>query len=390
MSNVASSQSTLEIFSISIQAIYQPIRKRAQDMSGTKSIDSTDSSTQFEIDASRGFAEWLAEKHFSLALTTYQAGKIVFLGANHKGNLWIHNRNIGRCLGMAVNSNSLWIASDSQLYRFQNILDEGVVTSEEVDTLYAPRLSFFTGDLDIHDIALDSEDQPVFVNTLFNCLARTSNGASFQSIWKPPFITKLIAEDRCHLNGLAMRDGLPAYVTASSKSDVFDGWRDHRESGGIVLDVTTDEVVCDGLSMPHSPRWHDGKLWLHNSGKGEFGYVDFTSGQFEPVAFCPGYLRGLDFFGSIAVVTLSLPRSNKTFSGLPIEDRLQSEAIAPRCGIYFIDLNTGGVLHSLVIHGVVTELYDVAILKGIRKPAAISPLSNDIKRVISASELPTI
>lgn len=361
-------------------------------MFDSKHIDSEspNASPQFEIDASRGFVEWLEDRRFSLAFTTYQAGKIVFLGATEHGKLWIHNRNIGRCLGMSIDSSDLWVTSDAQLYRFQNILEQGMVTLEGVDALYAPRLSFFTGDLDIHDVALDGENRPVFVSTLFNCLARTSTEASFEPIWKPPFITKLIAEDRCHLNGLAMVDGVPGYVTAVSDSDVFDGWRDHRERGGIVLDVKTDEIVCSDLSMPHTPRWHDGKLWLHNSGMGEFGYVDFDSGKFEPVAFCPGYLRGLEFIGNVALVSLSLPRGNKTFSGLSLDDRLQNQSIEPRCGLYFIDLRSGCIVYSLIIKGVVTEIYDVAVLEGVIKPAAIGPFSNDVKRMLKHSDITSI
>ena len=114
---------------------------------------------------------------------------------------------------------------------------------------------------------------------------------------------------RCHLNGLALVDGEPAYVTAVSRSDVPSGWRERRQDGGCVIDVRSNEVILTGLSMPHSPRWYRGKLWLLNSGTGDFGYVDEKTGAFEPLAFCPGYLRGLAFHGDCAVVGLSLERA---------------------------------------------------------------------------------
>ena len=157
-------------------------------------------------------------------------------------------------------------------------------------------MSYVTGDLDIHDISI-GEKGLTFVNTLFSCLATVSETHSFIPIWQPPFISKLAAEDRCHLNGLAMKDGKPKYVTAVSQSDVAEGWRDYRVDGGCVIDIENNEIILTGLSMPHSPRWHQDKLYLLNSGTGEFGYVDLKKGQFNPIVFCLGYLRGCTLLG---------------------------------------------------------------------------------------------
>ena len=347
--------------------------------------NSSGADVKFAVDVSRGFTSWLEDQGASLTVTTYQVGKIIMLGVREDKRLWVHNRNIGRCLGLAVCDDGFWTTSDTQLYSFRNVLQRGETGPDGTDALYAPRLSFFTGDLDIHDIGIDKQSRPIFVNTLFNCLARPSSTHSFEPVWTPPFITKLASEDRCHLNGLAMREGEPAFVTAVSQSNVFNGWRDHRRDGGIVIDVASGEIICSGLSMPHSPRWHKGKLWLHNSGRGEFGYVDMDAGRFEPVAFCPGYLRGLGFLGNMAVVGLSLPRDNKTFSGLDLDDRLAAEGISPKCGLYFIDLQTGSIAHSVIFSGVVTELYDVAALPNTIKPAAIGPMSKDLGRILSVS-----
>ena len=158
------------------------------------------------------------------------------------------------------------------------------------DVAYVPRVGYTTGDLDVHDIAVDADGRVIFVCTLFGCLATLSERASFQPLWRPPFLSALVPEDRCHLNGLAMRDGRAAYVTAVADSDVADGWRDRRHDGGCVVDVASGEIVARGLSMPHSPRWYRDRLWLVNSGTGEFGCVDLATGRFEPIAFCPGYL----------------------------------------------------------------------------------------------------
>jgi uncharacterized protein (TIGR03032 family) len=145
----------------------------------------------------------------------------------------------------------------------------------------------------------------VFVNTLFSCLATISDSHSFRPLWKPRFISRLAAEDRCHLNGLAMLDGAPRYVSAVADTDVADGWREKRSDGGVVVDVSSNEIVVHGLSMPHSPRLRDETLWLLDSGSGHVGRADTKAGRFELLAFCPGYLRGMSIVDSFAVVGLS-------------------------------------------------------------------------------------
>lgn len=328
---------------------------------------------------------WLAEQKLALALTTYQIGKLFFLGLKPNGELSVFERTFNRCMGLCATDNGLWMSSLYQVWRFENLFTHGQ-TQDDYDRLYLPQVGYTTGDLDIHDMAVDANSKLVFVNTLFGCLATLSDTHSFKPLWRPPFISKLAAEDRCHLNGLAMKDGRPAYVTAVSQSDVADGWRDHRSDGGIVIDVASNAIVATGLSMPHSPRWHNGKLWLLNSGTGHFGYVDLASGRFEPVAFCPGYMRGLSFHGDFALVGLSRPRHNKTFSGLPLDDNLKAKQAEPRCGIQVIDLRTGDAVHWVRFEGVVDELYDVVALPGVRRPMALGFKTDEIRRVLSVEE----
>ncbi len=351
-------------------------RNPAMLASGTEQMNDAPNAPVFEINTSRHFTGWLSEMTAGLAFTTYQVGK-------PDGKLWVFNRNIGRCLGLAAAGRDLWITADTQIYKFVDALGEKQKSSEGHDALYVPQVSYFTGDVDAHDIAIRGDGTMVFVNTLFNCIATVSTSHSFEMLWQPRFISRVVAEDRCHLNGLALRDGAPAYVTAISDSDTFDGWRGHRRDGGIVIDIGTREIVVSGLSMPHSPRWYRDRLWLHNSGTGEFGTVDVGSGKFQPVAFCPGYLRGLSFIGKYAVAGLSRPRENKTFTGLALDDQLASRRMDARCGLYVIDLDTGGIAHSLTIEGVVTELYDVVVLPGRLQPAAIGPTSPETKNYIS-------
>lgn len=342
----------------------------------------------FEVSASRQFTSWLHEQRVSLAFTTYQSGKLFLLGLNADARLSVFERTFERCMGLCATADArtLWLSSLYQLWRFENALPDGATTPDGYDRLYVPQCAWTTGDVDAHDIALDSAGRPVFVNTLFSCVAAPSETHSFRLVWQPPFISKLAAEDRCHLNGLAMENGAPRFVTAVSASDLHEGWREHRRAGGIVVDVASGEIVAHGLSMPHSPRIVGGRLFLLNSGAGEIGVVDLANGKFEPICFCPGYARGLAVHGNFAVVGLSTCRENRTFSGLPLDDALAQKNAQPRCGLLVVDLRTGDVVHSLTIEGVVRELYDVAVLPGVRMPSALGFKSEEIRRTITIAE----
>ena len=368
-------------------------REPAQPTEEGKYLTSNSPPT-LEISASRQFVPWLAEQALSLAFSTYQAGKLFLIGLQPSGKLSIFERTFERCMGLCIHGNSLWLSTLYQLWRFENALESEHY--QGYDALYVPQMSYVTGDLDIHDIVVpnsefgirtcESGTFPVFVNTLFGCLAQPSVTHSFVPVWQPPFLSKLAAEDRCHMNGVALREGQPQYVTSVSRSDVADGWRDHRVDGGCVVEVANNEVIATGLSMPHSPRWYRDRLWLLNSGRGEFGYLDLDAGKFEPVAFCPGYLRGLAFAGDFAIVGLSEPRHNKSFQGLPLDEALAAKQATPRCGLGVIDLRSGDFVHTLRIEGVVEELYDVAVIPGVRRPMVIGFRSDEIRRVISVGD----
>lgn len=340
---------------------------------------------QFELTTSRQFPNFLAGQQLSLAFTTYQAGKLFLLGLKPDGHVSVSERTLARCMGMVASPGGLHVATLYQIWRFRNVLDAGALHDGH-DALYAPRMSWVTGDLDVHDMGLMPDGRPVFANTLFSCVSTVSDAYSFEPLWQPRFISKLAAEDRCHLNGLAMDGNVPRYVTVVGQSDVADGWREHRHNGGCVIDMASHEVVVGGLSMPHSPRLHAGKLWLLNSGTGEFGWVDVKAGRFEPVAFCPGYLRGLAFVGDYAVLGLSQSRGNRTFSGLALDEALAKRGAQARCGLMVVDLRTGDTVHWVRLAGVVQELYDVVLLPGVRRPSAIGFKSDSIRRVITVGD----
>lgn len=345
-------------------------------------------SDRFLVTSSEYFTDWLASHKISIALSTYQVGKLLFLGTNSDGRLSIFERTFPRSMGIAISGDgrTLALATQYQIHRFDNVMPSGQLSSDGYDAVYAPHVGWVTGDLNTHDLAFGPDGRPLFVSTLFSCVASVSDNHSFTPAWKPPFISRLAPEDRCHLNGMAVQDGRLRYVTAVSRSDVADGWRDHRADGGLVVEVESDEIVAHGLSMPHSPRLKAGRLWLLNSGAGGFGFVDLGTGKFEAVAFCPGYARGLAFTGHYAVVGLSLARDNRTFSGLPLDEALSARGTDARCGIVVIDLNSGDITAWIRIEGVVRELYDVAILPNVERPSLIGFKSDEVRYVISIDE----
>jgi len=265
-------------------------------------------------------------------------------------------------MGMCTDptKNELYVSTVYSILTFRNVLEKNQ-RYKDYDAVFCPKETNMTADVDIHDMVIDKNNELWFIVTSHGCVAKLSETHSFEPKWKPPCVDRVVQEDRCHLNGLALKDGRPRYVSSVSQTNVTEGWREHRITGGIVLDLSTNEVICDGLSMPHSPRIFQGKLWILNSGTGEIGYIEEK--KFVPIAFCPGFLRGLFFVGEYAVIGSSLFReSSKNFRNLPVEDKLKEQGIAPRCGIFIVHLPTKAIKEWIKFEGIITEIYDVVSL----------------------------
>ena len=335
-----------------------------------------------EKSCSRGLAGWLAQHRLSLAITSYQTGRIYLVGSDQQGRVSFFERIFERAMGVVGNAQRIYLGGLYQLWRFENVLRPNEVMHGQFDKCYVPRNAQTIGDLDIHELGIRKDGRVVFVNTKYSCLAELSPTHSFKAIWKPKFISKLAPEDRCHLNGLAMVDGEPKYVTAVCKSDSVDGWRERRRDGGVVIDVQTDEIVCEGLSMPHSPRWHNGRLWLLNAGTGQLGWVDFEKKAFVPHAFVPGFARGLSIIGNVAAVGLSKPR-NQRFEGLQLDDELKQRDAEPWCGVQIISLANGDVLNWIRFDGDISEIFDISFLPNVKQPMMIGLRTAEIRDLIT-------
>ena len=329
-----------------------------------------------------GFPRLLAGLGLSLFVSTYQAGKLVLLRA--EGDLLnTHFRAFRKPMGLALRRGRLAMGTELEILEFADVpaVARQLEPAGRHDAAFMPRGSYVTGDVQVHEIGWTG-DELCFVNTRFSCLCAPSREYSFIPTWRPRFISALAPEDRCHLNGLAVRDGRPAYATALAESDVQNGWRDHKKTGGILIDIASDEIVLRGLSMPHSPRWHAGRLWLLNSGEGGVGVVDLAAGRYQEVARLPGFTRGLAFHGRYAFIGLSQVRESAVFSGITVAD-LPLEQRA--CGVWVLDVTTGQTVAFVQFQDLVQEIFAVEAAPGLRFPDV---LSDDKDRIAGSFVLP--
>lgn len=326
-------------------------------------------------------AQLLSQNRFVLVVSTYQAGKVILIRAE-EDQLNTHFRHFNRPMGLTANATRMAIGEAHQLIELYNMPDVAAQLDPvgKHDACYIPRNIHFTGDIDIHEMAWAREELWV-VNTRFSCLCTLENAYSFVPRWRPPFITGLAAEDRCHLNGLAIVEHQPKYVTALGATNTPQGWRSHKATGGILLDVETNDLICQGLSMPHSPRWYADKLWVLESGNGSVATVDLKTGQLTTVVELPGFTRGIDFYGPLAFVGLSQVRESAVFSGIPLTDRLEERT----CGIWVIHIHTGEIVGFLRFEDAVQEIFSVAVLPQICFPEI---LEGEEKILASSYALP--
>jgi len=356
------------------------------------SKEEEESFPQLEYD--RYFLEWLKSVKHSILVTSYKTNFIFNIGftkliepePREQLSFWMTQS--ARCMGAAKsdNGNDIWVGNMSFLTKYRKFgeqPDEGEgFKRSPFDALYVPRKIHVTSDIDIHDIVVPSKGQnagiPHFVSAVYSCVCTPSDNTSFKVFWRPPWVSKTAAEDRTHLNGLCCVNGEPRYVTAVSRTDVRGGWREHKDNGGVIYDIVNDALVTKNLSMPHSPRWHEGRLWVLNSGRGEFGYIDFSRTEesdgesyypFVSKCFIPGFLRGLDFVDNrYAVIGSSDDRHEQTFQGLELGKRLKEKGTTAKCGIHIVDLKTFDIIHEMTYKKPITELYDVVTIPHVIRP----------------------
>ena len=313
---------------------------------------------EVRYDYSNSFTSILNTFKISLFFSTYQAGKLgVVTARNNSLNIDFHN--FERAMGMAISPTQMAVGGKDWVYLLKN--DSGlaaqIVPPGTYDACFLTRGAQYTGDISIHDLAWGNEELWI-VNTRFSCICTLTNNYNFLPQWRPNFISAIAPEDRCHLNGMAMVDGMPKYVTVLGKTDAPGGWRDNKASGGCILEVPSSKVITEGLSMPHSPRVYQNKLWVLNSGHGELLSVDIATGRQEKIVSLPGYTRGMAIFGNCAFIGLSQIRETAVFGNLPIAESLKDEI---KCGIAVVDLTARRIVSYLKFSEGVEEIFDVQI-----------------------------
>jgi len=318
----------------------------------------------------RSFAQVLATAGIALAVSTYQAGKLVIVRADGE-KVNTNFREMRKPMGIAYDGSRLAIGTASEVQTFHNVPAAAARLEPvgRVDAAWLPRTIHFTGNIDIHEMAYDGAGTLWSVNTRFCCLCTTDEATSFVPRWKPPFLSGLAPEDRCHLNGLGLRDGRVRYVTMLGRTDTPGGWRADKASGGLLMDLDGERVLCDGLSMPHSPRWYRERLWVLESGTGGLCRIDPDSGAKETIVELPGFTRGLDFYGPLAFVGLSQVRESAVFARLPLTERLSERT----CGVWVVNIEQGEVVGFLRFEQAVQEIFALTVLAGARFPELVLP-----------------
>lgn len=337
----------------------------------------------FTCTHSPNLPEILHQLNCTIALSTYQAGKLIFISVASKERLIQLPRSFAKPMGIAVSDSKLAIACQSEVMVFNNARRMAPNYPQQpntYDALFLPRATYFTGEADIHDLHWVNETL-LAVNTRFSCLAIIDHRFSFTPQWRPFFISRMTPDDHCHLNGVAFENGKPKFVTALGQTDTPEGWRANRENGGVVMDVLSNSIVAERLSMPHSPRIYDGNLYLLESSSGDLVRVDPANGKKESVVQLNGFARGMDRAGDFLFIGLShLRKSSGAFRDLPIAHK------SPFCGVVVVHLPSARIVAELKYENSVEEIYDVRLLHGMKRPGLVSPQKAEHRLALTTPE----
>jgi uncharacterized protein (TIGR03032 family) len=341
-----------------------------ESLANNNSAAEAEKMREVKYEYSNNLAAILDRLNISLFFSTYQAGKLGVVTASNN-SLQITFHNFDRAMGMAISPTQMAVGGRDWVYFLRNDanLAPQIEPAGSYDACYLTRGAQYTGDISIHDLAWGDRELWM-VNTRFSCLCTLTNSYNFLPQWRPPFVSALAPEDRCHLNGVAMVDGIPKYVSVLGQTDTPGGWRDNKASHGCILEVPSGQVIAEGLSMPHSPRVYQNLLWVLNSGHGELVAIDITSSQQGKIISLPGYTRGLAFAGKFAFVGLSKIRETAIFGNLPISDRLNDGL---KCGVAVVDLSEKQTIGYLEFQAGVDEIFDVQVLAGLSKAMISGP-----------------
>ncbi|MEQ9229949.1 MAG: TIGR03032 family protein [Cyclobacteriaceae bacterium] len=301
----------------------------------------------------------------SIVFSTYQAGKLIFISSKDGEILIKYAKNFARPMGIAFDpkTSRLAVATKNQINVFGNssaLAQSFPEKPNHYDAMFMPQCRYYTGRVDTHEIAFGEEGLWT-VNTQFSALTLMTDSQHFEVKWKPPFIGELRPFDKCHLNGMAMKDGKPKYVSMFGEMDQPTEWRKSEKNHGLIMDVDTGEVLVRNLTMPHTPTLYEEKIYFLQSGTGQIMYYDLKTKQTVEVALLKSFLRGLEVIGDFLFVGASELREQSTsFGKLPISDQ------ETFCGIYVYNRHTGQQVAGLSYTDLVKEIFSVKVLPGLQ------------------------
>lgn len=333
---------------------------------------------------SRLFPLWLRENKCNIVVSCYRKNRLFCIGMQGSGHVSTYFATVLRPMGLAYDDTDGTILS-SERGNITTFKCKGSETCPQYgyfDKLYLPTHVFLSSDTDIHDLRIGADSKLYYVSARFNSICMPSTENSFDVHWIPPWISTVDgmppAEDRCHLNGMAIVDGLPRFVTSSCISDYSGAWREHHGEG-VVYDILNETIVASGLWAPHSPNWYDGKLWIAEAGTGQFGYVDLVERKFVAKKFLPGFIRGITIYNNFALINTSMDRHDYAFKDLPLGHLVEQSGARVRSGVWIIDMNTFDVRHTFEFIDPTSELYDIIVLPDTdrAKIEAIGNVSHD-------------
>jgi len=348
--------------------------------------DQKKSLAPFSCHYSPQIPELLLKLRCSIAISTYQAGKLIFLSPKDENSLIQLPRSFAKPMGIAEDTekDKIALACKDEIIVFSNSRDLAAYypnAPNKYDALYMPRLTYHTGPLDIHDLQFGENGKLFAVNTLFSNIITIDDDYNFTPYWMPPFVDKLVSEDRCHLNGMAMQNGKPKYATAFNQGNSFQSWRNDITKTGIVIDIETNEVIVDHLAMPHSPRLFGKDLYVLLSATGELIKIDINTGKYDVIIKVEGFVRGMSLHKDYLFIGLSKLRKNSsTFGKLDFAEK------ANQSGIIVIHLPTGSTVGEISYLNSLDEIYDVHILPDKVRPNILNTINDHYKAGLMTPE----
>ena len=346
---------------------------------GLPEQSTTNALAPFSCQYSAQVPELLQKLNCSLAVSTYQAGKLIFLSPKDESTIVQLPRNFEKPMGFSFSPDysRLALACKDEVIIFSNsaeLAKHYPKSPNKYDSLYLPRVTYHTGPLDIHDLRFGTDNTLFAVNTLFSCIVTIDENYNFTPYWYPDFIDKLASEDRCHLNGMAMQNGKPKYASAFGRGNTPQSWRENVTKTGIIIDIENDQIIAENLPMPHSPQIYGNDLYVLLSATGQLARINRDSGSYEVVCDLGGFARGMSLHKDYLFVGLSKLRKNSsTFAQLDFAHQPNE------CAIMIIYLPTGSVAGKITYSSSVDEIYDIHVLPDSIRPNILNTLTPEHK-----------